>query len=71
MSFKPGVVTDDTGKLYSDGLAFATREEALASARELMGRWLMVRDTGVIESEEPVNYRFIDGANVRINNEGV
>lgn len=68
MSFKPGVVTDASGKLYTNGLAFATREEAQASANELMARWLLVLDTGVVESDEPVNYRFDfqSNANVRI-----
>lgn len=66
MSYKPGVVTDDSGKLYTNALAFATREEAQASADELMSRWLLVRSTGVIESDEAVNYRFVDGRNVRI-----
>ena len=25
-------------------------------------RWLAVRDTRVVESEDPVNYRWVDGA---------
>lgn len=66
MHFKPGVVTDDSGKLYTNALVFATREEAQASADELMSRWMLVRSTGVVETEDPVNYRFVDGRNVRI-----
>lgn len=66
MNFKPGVVTDDSGKLYTNALVFATREEAQASADELMSRWMLVRSTGVIETEDPVNYRFVDGRNERI-----
>ena len=66
MNFKPGVVTDDSGKLYTNALMFATREEAIESAEELMMRWMAVRSTGVIETEDPVNCRFVDGQNVRI-----
>jgi hypothetical protein len=64
MNFKPGVSTDSTGKLYTNALVFATREEAQASADELMGRWMAVIDTGVVETDAPVNYRFVDGRNV-------
>lgn len=66
MNYKPGVSTDESGKLYTNALVFATREEAIASAEELMMRWMAVRSTGVVETEEPVNYRFVDGQNVRI-----
>jgi hypothetical protein len=64
MNFKPGVSTDASGKLYTNSLVFGTREEAQASADELMGRWMAVIATGVIETDAPVNYRFVDGSNV-------
>lgn len=70
MNYKPGVITDASGKLYTNALVFATREEALASATELMGRWFLVRDVGVIETNDPVNHRFIDGRNIPIGEEG-
>lgn len=58
MSFKPEVQTDDTGKWYGKALRFATRSEAKA---QLMMRWTAVRDPCVVESGDPVNYRYTDG----------
>ena len=46
MNYKPGVSTDASGKLYTNSLVFETREEAQASADELMGRWMAVIATG-------------------------
>jgi hypothetical protein len=61
MSFKPEVQTDDTGKWYGNALRFATREEAEAQVADLMMRWTAVRETRVVESTDPVNYRYVDG----------
>ncbi len=61
MSFKPEVQTDDTGKWYGNALRFATREEAEAQVAALMMRWLAVRDTRVVESADPINYRYVGG----------
>lgn len=63
MSFKPEVRTDNDPKFYGNNLAFATREEAEQSARDLMARWLLVMEWRVVESDQPVNYRIrYDGA---------
>jgi hypothetical protein len=61
MSYRPEVIADATGKWYANGLRFATYEEAYASASELAGRWMAVRDFRVVESDDPVNYRIVDG----------
>ena len=61
MSFKPEVVADSSGKFYGNALRFATREEAEANVKDLMMRWLAVRETRVVESDDPVNYRWVDG----------
>lgn len=66
MSFKPEVQTDNTGKWYDNALRFATREEAEAQVRDLSYRWLAVRETRVVESDDPVNYRWVDGHLERI-----
>jgi hypothetical protein len=58
LSWKPQVIADDTGKWCGNGLAFATKEEAEANARDLMGRWILVTATRAVESDEPVNYRW-------------
>ena len=61
MSFKPEVVADSSGKFYGNNLAFATREEAEANAKALMQRWMMVTDCRAVESDEPVNYKWVNG----------
>lgn len=61
MSFKPSVSTDGGATFNENALAFATREEAEASAKDLMARWLLVTDWRVVESDQPVNYTLKDG----------
>jgi hypothetical protein len=61
MSWKPEVQADNTGKWCGNALRFATREEAESNVRDLMMRWFSVRDTRVVECDDPVNYRWIDG----------
>lgn len=66
MSWAPEVQTDNTGKWYGNNLRFATKEEAEASVHDLMMRWLLVRETRVVESTDPVNYRWVDGKLVQV-----
>ena len=61
MSFKPEVIADTPGKWWGNALRFATREEAAANVRDLMMRWFAVQETRVIDSDDPVNYRYVDG----------
>lgn len=61
MSWKPEVIADDSGKWYGNALRFATKEEAEANVADLYRRWLSVRETRVVESDEPVNYAWKDG----------
>jgi hypothetical protein len=61
MSFKPEVIADSSGKWTGNALRFATREEAEAQVLDLMMRWTSVHDTRVVESDDPVNYRYVDG----------
>jgi len=46
---------------YGNALRFATCEEAETSVQDLIMRWLAVRETRVVESDDPVNYRYING----------
>jgi hypothetical protein len=55
-SFKTEVLVQGTWS--SNALRFATKEEAEASGRELLGRWFLPSDSRATESEDPVNYRF-------------
>lgn len=57
MSWKPEVQVGSDPKWYDNNLAFATYEEAIYSARDLMNRWMLVTDYRAVESEQPVNYR--------------
>jgi hypothetical protein len=61
VSFKPEVIADSSGQWTPNGLAFATEAEAEGWVRDLMMRWFAVRDTRVVESDEPVNYKFVEG----------
>ena len=61
MSFKPEVIADTSNKWCGNALHFATREEAEANVRDLVMRWLAVREARVVESDDPVNYRYING----------
>lgn len=53
MSYRPMVQV--SGKWAGNGVRFATEEEALASARDLMYRWTLVENYGAEYSEDPVN----------------
>src|ERR1700730_7276106 len=61
MSLKPEVIADTSGKWCGNALRFATREEAEANVSDLMVRWFAVRETRIVESDDPVNYLYIDG----------
>jgi len=60
MSFKPEVIADSSGQWSGNALRFATREEAEANVTDLMMRWFAVRDTRVVESNDAVNYSYVD-----------
>lgn len=61
MSWKPEVQTDDTGKWYGNALRFATKAEAEANVYDLMMRWFAVRETRVVETDDPVKHRWDGG----------
>ena len=60
-SYAPQVVADNSGKFCGNALRFATREEAEASVQSLATRWMLVTDTRVVETDDPVNYEHTDG----------
>jgi len=61
MSWKPEVKTVNDDKWYGNALVFATKEEAEANVFDLSCRWMLVTDTRVVESNDPVNYAWVDG----------
>jgi hypothetical protein len=60
MSWAPQATTD-SDRWVGNGLRFATREEAEAYVAGLS----LVRNTRVVESSDPVNYRWENGRVVR------
>ena len=58
MSFRPMVLVQ--GEWSGNALRFATREEAEANAADLFHRWLLPTDYRVDESDDPVNYRWVE-----------
>lgn len=66
MSWKPEVIADSSGKWVGNALRFATREEAEANVMDLSMRWMMVRETRVVESDDPVNYSYVTGRLVEV-----
>jgi hypothetical protein len=60
-SYKVDVLAHGETKFVSNGIRLATKEEAQSYGDDLAGRWTMVREWNVVESEDPVNYRW--GAN--------
>lgn len=58
MSWAPEVIADPSDKWCGNALRFATKEEAEKYVLNLFFRWTLVRDTRVVESTDPVNYRW-------------
>ena len=42
--------------------SFETKEEAEAMAKDIFNRWMLATDYKAVESDEPANYRIINGA---------
>jgi hypothetical protein len=61
MSWKPEVIADSSGKFVGNALRFATKEEAEKNVAHLKDRWILVRETRVIEVDDPVNSAWVDG----------
>lgn len=53
MPFKVEVQTDTTGNWYSNGLEFATEEEATTYGHDLSARWMLVHSFRVVEAPTP------------------
>jgi hypothetical protein len=65
-SYAPQVIADNSGQWCGNALRFATEAEAEANVRDLKRRWTGVRKTRVVESDDPVNYQYIDGKTVPV-----
>jgi len=55
------VIADSSGQWCGNALRFPTKEEAEANVANLFSRWMLVRETRVVESDDEPNYRWING----------
>jgi hypothetical protein len=55
MSWKAEVIADSSGQWCGNGLRFTTKEQAENYVADLAYRWTAVRETRVVESDEPVS----------------
>lgn len=55
-SFKAEVIADSSGTWAANLLRFDTRANAEAYVRDLARRWTLVRETRVVECDDPVSY---------------
>lgn len=60
-SYAPQVRTYGDPDFTGNALRFPTREEAQSEVSDLARRWTAVVDTRVVESNDPPNYRWVDG----------
>lgn len=62
MSFKLGVKTPGDTEFASNALMFETEKEVEEYGKDLFSRWMAVKETRVLPSDEPVNYGFAEGS---------
>ena len=60
MSWKSEVIADNSGVWAGNALRFATKVEDERYVADLSMRWTLVRETRVVESDDPVNYAIVD-----------
>lgn len=66
-SFKPVFQMRNDPVWYDNAQRFATKEEALASAESRFARWTAPAAFAAHESDDPVNYTFVDGMDQMVN----
>ena len=60
-SFAVEFIADNSGKWAGNGVRYETKAEALAYAEYKFSVWTAVREYRVVESPDPVNYRWDNG----------
>ena len=55
MEYRYEVIADDSGKWARNGVTYSTEVEAEAGARDLMSRWMAVREWRVVPVEAEGN----------------
>ena len=69
-SYAPEVIADSSGEWCGNALRFATEPEARNYVNDLAWRWTAVRETRVVESNDPVNYRWTENGYERLDAHG-
>jgi hypothetical protein len=64
-SYAPEVIADSSG-WSGNALRFPTAEEAEEWVQDLSRRWLLVQETRVVASDDPPNYKLVNGEVIRI-----
>ena len=60
-NYRPEISTDGGKSFGQNAQVFATKEEAETMARDIFSRWMLATDYRVTETEDPANYRIVDG----------
>jgi hypothetical protein len=60
VSYKPEVIADASGKWCGNALRFATKKEAEQNVQDLEFRWFAVKQTRVVECDDPVTHTYHD-----------
>jgi len=66
MNYKSEVLAYGETRWTGNQLVFATREEAQAYVEDLFSRWTLVDKYRVVETDAPVNYKWVDGKAIRL-----
>jgi len=69
MSYKVEIRAVGESSWHSNGCRFATKEEAEGSGHSLFMRWFGCDACRVAVSDDPVNYKFVDGRDVPLESE--
>lgn len=59
MSYAPEVIADNSGNWAGNAMRFATEAEAELWVADLKRRWILVRETRAVPSDDPVNYEIV------------
>ncbi len=65
-NYKPAFIIKGEDKPCINAQVFATKEEAEDSARARFMVWTVPTDWTVVETEDPVNYKVVDGRDTPI-----
>ena len=69
-NWKPTIKVFGEAPYHTNGQTFATKDEAEKSARNRSWNWTMAEDFGTVETDEPVNYKWVESVgDVRLEDE--